>query len=114
MAAFIQTVPLKRAATPEDMAAALPVIVNALGDTGLDPGRVEFEITESVLLHNSAANIGVLDRIRSDYVDRTDDHKLMKDAIRGMVAELDALEIASFLTGQFDRNNAIFSIQSGA
>jgi carboxyl-terminal processing protease len=31
----------------------------------------------------------VLGRIRSDYVDRTDDHKLMQDAIRGMVAELD-------------------------
>ncbi len=31
-----------------------------------------------------------------------------------MIAELDALEIASFLTGQFDRNNAIFSIQAGA
>jgi peptide chain release factor 2 len=34
--------------------------------------------------------------------------------VQGMVAELDELEIASFLTGQFDRNNAIFSIQSGA
>jgi peptide chain release factor 2 len=31
-----------------------------------------------------------------------------------MVADLDSLEIASFLTGQFDRNNAIFSIQAGA
>ena len=31
-----------------------------------------------------------------------------------MGAELDALEIASFLTGQFDKNNAIFSIQAGA
>ena len=31
-----------------------------------------------------------------------------------MVKELDQLEIDSFLTGQFDRNNAIFSIQSGA
>jgi len=31
-----------------------------------------------------------------------------------MAEELDKLEIASFLTGQFDRNNAIFSIQAGA
>lgn len=31
-----------------------------------------------------------------------------------MLTEIDALEIASFLTGQFDRNNAIFSIQAGA
>ncbi|MFI5356538.1 MAG: peptide chain release factor 2 [Opitutales bacterium] len=34
--------------------------------------------------------------------------------VRALRAELDAIEIASFLTGQFDRNNAIFSIQSGA
>lgn len=34
--------------------------------------------------------------------------------VQAMVAELDELEIASFLTGQFDRNNAIFSIQAGA
>jgi peptide chain release factor 2 len=33
---------------------------------------------------------------------------------QAMGEELDALEISSFLTGQFDRNNAIFSIQSGA
>src|SRR5689334_10017881 len=33
--------------------------------------------------------------------------------VEAMVGELDQLEIASFLTGQFDKNNAIFSIQSG-
>jgi peptide chain release factor 2 len=34
--------------------------------------------------------------------------------VSAMGAELDGLEIASFLTGQFDRNNAILSIQAGA
>ncbi|MCM2274130.1 MAG: peptide chain release factor 2 [Candidatus Didemnitutus sp.] len=34
--------------------------------------------------------------------------------VTAMLEELDKLEIASFLTGQFDRNNAIFSIQAGA
>jgi peptide chain release factor 2 len=40
--------------------------------------------------------------------------KELEDQVGNMVAELDRLEIASFLTGQFDRNNAILSIQSGA
>ncbi len=34
--------------------------------------------------------------------------------VEAMIGELDALEIASFLTGQFDRNNAFLSIQAGA
>ncbi|MSU50127.1 MAG: peptide chain release factor 2 [Opitutus sp.] len=38
----------------------------------------------------------------------------LDDQVAAMVTELDQLEIASFLTGQFDRNNAIFSIQAGA
>ncbi|MDF3057023.1 MAG: peptide chain release factor 2 [Rariglobus sp.] len=34
--------------------------------------------------------------------------------VDAMVPELDKIEIGAFLTGQFDRNNAIFSIQAGA
>jgi peptide chain release factor 2 len=40
--------------------------------------------------------------------------KELTAAVTAMVEDLDKLEIASFLTGQFDRNNAIFSIQAGA
>jgi peptide chain release factor 2 len=40
--------------------------------------------------------------------------KELAGQVTAMVAELDELEIASFLTGQFDKNNAIFSIQAGA
>jgi peptide chain release factor 2 len=38
----------------------------------------------------------------------------LSEQVTALGAELDALEIASFLNGQFDKNNAIFSIQSGA
>jgi peptide chain release factor 2 len=38
----------------------------------------------------------------------------LEGQVSAMIEELDELEIASFLTGQFDRNNAIFSIQAGA
>ncbi|MSU25009.1 MAG: peptide chain release factor 2 [Opitutus sp.] len=38
----------------------------------------------------------------------------LKGTLGTLTAELDELEIASFLTGQFDRNNAIFSLQAGA
>ena len=40
--------------------------------------------------------------------------KELTGSIVTLTEELDQLEIASFLTGQFDRNNAIFSIQAGA
>eukprot|EP01035_Chromulina_nebulosa_P058685 gene58685-80369_t len=38
----------------------------------------------------------------------------LKGTLGTLTTELDELEIASFLTGQFDHNNAIFSIQAGA
>jgi peptide chain release factor 2 len=38
----------------------------------------------------------------------------LTQAVAAMGEELDRLEIASFLTGQFDANNAILSIQAGA
>ncbi len=40
--------------------------------------------------------------------------KELKGTLATLTTELDELEIASFLTGQFDRSNAIFSIQAGA
>jgi peptide chain release factor 2 len=40
--------------------------------------------------------------------------KELDSSVGAMVEELDKIEIASFLTGQFDRNNAILSIQAGA
>ena len=43
----------------------LPVIVNALASTGLDPARVEMEITEGVLLGDSDANIDLLCRMQA-------------------------------------------------
>jgi peptide chain release factor 2 len=46
--------------------------------------------------------------------DRETHEKELQDGVAAMVEELDKLEIASFLTGQFDRNNAFLSIQAGA
>lgn len=40
--------------------------------------------------------------------------KELETTVTTMVDELDKLEIASFLSGDFDKNNAIFSIQAGA
>jgi len=38
----------------------------------------------------------------------------LETTVSALVAELDKLEIGSFLSGQFDKNNAILSIQAGA
>jgi diguanylate cyclase (GGDEF)-like protein len=38
-------------------------VAAALSESGLEPARLELEITESILLHDSAANIAVLDEL---------------------------------------------------
>ena len=43
----------------------LPVVVHALADSGINPGRVEFEITEGVLLGDTEANIDILCRMQA-------------------------------------------------
>jgi peptide chain release factor 2 len=50
----------------------------------------------------------------SDPSDREAYEKELEQSVTALVEEIDKLEIASFLTGQFDRNNAYLSIQSGA
>jgi diguanylate cyclase (GGDEF)-like protein len=41
----------------------LPTIIHALGQSGVAPHRLEFEITESVLMNDSEANIAVLHKL---------------------------------------------------
>jgi len=49
-----------------------------------------------------------------DPSERESHEKELEASVAVMGEELDKLEIASFLTGQFDRNNAFLSIQAGA
>ena len=46
--------------------------------------------------------------------EREANEREFEESVSAMGEELDKLEIASFLTGQFDRNNAFLSIQAGA
>jgi peptide chain release factor 2 len=50
----------------------------------------------------------------SDPAEREAHERELSATVAAMGAELDKLEIASFLSGQFDRNNAFLSIQAGA
>ncbi len=43
----------------------LPLLVQALATTGVDPGRFELEITESVLLHDSDDNVATLHKLKA-------------------------------------------------
>jgi peptide chain release factor 2 len=50
----------------------------------------------------------------ADPGEREAHEKELQESATAMADELDKLEVASFLTGQFDRNNAFLSIQAGA
>ncbi|AWI08641.1 peptide chain release factor 2 [Ereboglobus luteus] len=50
----------------------------------------------------------------SEGAEQAEFEKELETTAAAMVGELDKLEIASYLTGQFDKNNAILSIQAGA
>ena len=41
----------------------LPTVINALANSGVAPNRLEFEITESVLMHDSEANLAILRKL---------------------------------------------------
>jgi len=69
-----------------------------------------------VAFHKRVEDIGVMQELveAASAGEREAYEKEIEDSVALMVPELDQLEIASFLTGQFDKNNAILSIQSGA
>lgn len=60
-----ETIAINLSPVQVESAALLPVVINALAESGIDPARVEFEITEGVLMHNSEANLEVLQRLQS-------------------------------------------------
>lgn len=69
-----------------------------------------------VAFHKKIEDIGVMVELidAAEGAEKEMYAKELDQTVAGMVEELDRLEIASFLTGQFDKNNAILSIQAGA
>jgi peptide chain release factor 2 len=69
-----------------------------------------------VAFHRKVEDTGVMAELveASAPAERETHEKELDQTVSAMGEELDRLEIASFLTGQFDANNAILSIQAGA
>jgi diguanylate cyclase (GGDEF)-like protein/PAS domain S-box-containing protein len=60
-----QTIAINLSPVQIESPGLLPIVIHALAESGIDPARVEFEITEGVLLSNSEANLAVLKRLQS-------------------------------------------------
>ncbi|QTD57528.1 putative bifunctional diguanylate cyclase/phosphodiesterase [Parasphingorhabdus cellanae] len=58
------TVAINLSPTQMRSASLVSTIVNALAHSGVDPGRLELEITESILMHDSETNIRTLHTLR--------------------------------------------------
>jgi peptide chain release factor 2 len=69
-----------------------------------------------VAFNKRVEDIGVMVELveAASPAEQDDYTKELETSVTAMLTDLDQLEISSFLTGQFDRNNAIFSIQAGA
>ncbi len=59
------TVAINLSPTQMRSASLVSTIVNALASSGVDPGRLELEITESILMQDSQANIRTLHTLRN-------------------------------------------------
>lgn len=58
------TVAINLSPTQMRSASLVSTIINALAHSGVDPNRLELEITESILMHDSEANIRTLHMLR--------------------------------------------------
>ncbi len=69
-----------------------------------------------VAFQKKADDVGVmLELVESaTAAERETYEKELMATVAALLTELDQIEIASFLTGQFDKNNAILSLQAGA
>ncbi len=59
------TVAINLSPTQMRSASLVSTIINALASSGVDPSRLELEITESILMHDSEANIRTLHMLRN-------------------------------------------------
>jgi peptide chain release factor 2 len=69
-----------------------------------------------IAFHKKVEDAGVMAELveASAQAEREGHEKELDQTVSALAEELDRLEIASFLTGQFDGNNAILSLQAGA